>query len=970
MKACKIFLLFLFLLPATLHAQLWKMYADTAKQLRSEKKFEQAITYFIRAKNLLAKDSAATDTYLQTYNSIGDTYFSINNFDSAKIIYLAVKDITEKLRGQNADLALIYDKLGNLYANTSQYKNAEQSFLQAKNIKEKLFTNQSTEYALSCTFLGNVYTAIQQYDKATALYEEGLGIRMRLLPKDSAGYAQLCNNLSNLYRELGKYEAAEPLALEAKKIRGILFSGKDSLRMLSAYAISCTNLGNLYRDIGQYENAAALYIEAKDLRQKIAPYKQTPVYAASCNVLAGLYYFMNRYDDAEKLYIEAKDIREKIFTKESAEYAESCSNLSNLYTERGDYKKALDYALQAKKILTNTEDTNAIAVNLEDIGLLYLQTKQFTKAITYLSQSATLWKRVMGENHPSYQLCISNLAKAYWNAKDTANANKFYALAFDIQNKQIKNIFQFTSEQEKSAYLENIGGSVDEYYSYYLKTEPKENASQPYKIALLSSNLTLSAAQNLKQQIYNSEDSSLITEYNNWLALKKQTGTLYLAKNSDDNEILKTIEQQANTLEKDLVSKSSTFENAIHSTISWQAIKDSLKENEAAVEFESFNYFNGLKNTDSVYYIALLIIKNKPQPVLIKLFEQKQLDALLATNTTEIYAGNGLYNLTWKPIEKYLSGISKIYYSPSGDLHNISFAAIQLNDASLLSEKFNLVQLNTTAAIINLKEIFLNTTATIQLYGGIDYKADSTSLKSETIANTKNDFVKTSLTRGASLQYLPATKTEVESIQTLARENNFIVTTLKGADATEESFKALNAKFSPSVLHIATHGFYFPDPLKTDSIQRKFGTTAKAFRESSNPMFRTGLLFAGANNIWQGKSTNSNEDGVVTAYDVSNMYLPNTKLVVLSACETALGDIQGSEGVFGLQRAFKMAGVQNLIMSLWKVPDRESAEFMQFFYANIFQKKSIANAFTNAQTAMRNKYKTEPLKWAAWILVQ
>ncbi len=151
---------------------------------------------------------------------------------------------------------------------------------------------------------------------------------------------------------------------------------------------------------------------------------------------------------------------------------------------------------------------------------------------------------------------------------------------------------------------------------------------------------------------------------------------------------------------------------------------------------------------------------------------------------------------------------------------------------------------------------------------------------------------------------------------------------------------------------------------------KKTAAGGNAFKFSENPLFRSGLLFAGANNAWLGKPLLNIDDGILTAYEVSNLYLPNTKLVVLSACETGLGDIQGSEGVYGLQRAFKMAGVQNLIMSLWKVPDVETAEFMEIFYSNLFEGKSVNNAFYLAQNQMKNKYRTEPYKWGAWLLVR
>jgi CHAT domain-containing protein len=218
---------------------------------------------------------------------------------------------------------------------------------------------------------------------------------------------------------------------------------------------------------------------------------------------------------------------------------------------------------------------------------------------------------------------------------------------------------------------------------------------------------------------------------------------------------------------------------------------------------------------------------------------------------------------------------------------------------------------------------------------------------------------------------LPGTSAEVLAIKTQANNSRHNATVQMGADATEESLKALN-RSSPAVLHIATHGFFYPDPknIKQDDVAALFDVGGRKFKQSDNPLLRSGLAFAGANNAWRAKPAEGIEDGILTALEVSNMYLPNTKLVVLSACETALGDIQGNEGIYGLQRAFSMAGVPNLVMSLWKVPDHETSEFMQVFYQHIFAKKEIRYAFNLAQREMKNRYPYSPYKWAAWILVQ
>ncbi|MBV9963143.1 MAG: CHAT domain-containing protein, partial [Parafilimonas sp.] len=703
-------------------------------------------------------------------------------------------------------------------------------------------------------------------------------------------------------------------------------------------------------------------------------------YASSCNILADLYYFMGRYGEAALLYIEAKKIREKIFTKENAEYAQTCNNLANLYRETGNYKAAEALALEANAIWQKVLTANSpdIANSYENLGLIYNQTKKYRQAENDFLQARNIWKKITTINNPSYTTNAFYLGEVYRNLNQNEKANTYFTESFNAQYDQLKKVFQFTSENEKEQYLQNIKGSVDEYESFYFSRFNYNNASSLYEINLSNRNLILSATEQVKQAINNSGDSILNKKYREWASIKNQLGALYLRKDTGTIVKIPALEEKANDLEKELVRNSVALETALHRDITWQNIQQNLKANEAAVEFSAFNFHDGIKWTDSTYYIALILRKDKPAPQVAFLFEKKKIDSLLnnVDDINALYTQKGLYDVIWKPAEKYLQGVHKIYFAPAADLFKISFAALRVNANEFLSDKYELIQLNTTASVIDRKESFINASDKIQLYGGIEYTTDTTTLKTVAIAYHANGEMSRSLpddlTRAGSIQYLPATKTEVETIQQQANKSNITVNILSGINATEETFKALNGKASPAIIHIATHGFFFPDPKqnKRDSIQQKFETSGKIFKQSDNPLFRSGLLFAGANIAWQGKNINGIEDGIVTAYDVSNMYLPNTKLVVLSACETALGDIKGSEGVYGLQRAFKIAGVKNLVMSLWKVPDTETSEFMQVFYKKIFDKQPIDAAFFKAQTIMKNKYRNEPYKWAAWILIK
>ncbi|MFH2094537.1 MAG: CHAT domain-containing protein, partial [Bacteroidota bacterium] len=259
----------------------------------------------------------------------------------------------------------------------------------------------------------------------------------------------------------------------------------------------------------------------------------------------------------------------------------------------------------------------------------------------------------------------------------------------------------------------------------------------------------------------------------------------------------------------------------------------------------------------------------------------------------------------------------------------------------------------------------IDETITACLFGGIDYSADSSA--------------------NIIWEYLPGTLSEIDAINENFVNKNIPVSLFKGKQATESNFMNIfiDEKTSPEILHIATHGFFYPDPelhankektKVTDDAGKVFfrgsysGFGLWQFVKNKNPLMRSGLVLAGANKIWNRKYAGEGEDGVLTALEVSQMNLLKTDLVVLSACETGLGDIRGSEGVYGLQRAFKMAGVKYIIMSLWQVPDKETVEFMETFYKKLLKEKDVRQAFNETQKEMRKKY--DPYFWGAFVLIE
>ena len=758
--------------------------------------------------------------------------------------------------------------------------------------------------------------------------------------------------------------------------------------------MSCTTLANIYTQLGQYEKAEKLYLEVKAIREEVLK-KDHPLYASSCNVLADFYYQSGEYQKAEPLYLEAREIRSHQPDKNNFDYGETCNSLGNLYLSTGELKKAESFALEAKSIWTATQEKGDpnFAVNDNLLGNIYTALGQYSKAQSYFLKARASWKIKLGTRHLYYADNTTGLAEVNWNLHNYVQANKLYSEALQSQYDQIKKVFLFTNEREKSNYLRNIRGAGDEYLSFIYLHTPSISAGTSYESALASRNLILSSSKQIRQLIYNSENDSLIRMYDEWMGKKQLLAEQYSNPAETNTVSIGELEDQADLAEKNLV-KASLHKNLFkENNFGWRNIHAAIKKNEACIEFVEFQFFNGKRWTDSIYYAALLMRKDLPDPIFIKLFEKRRLDSIIRKtgntaneNVAALYSRGvgivntnpvsaGIYKLIWQPLDKKLTGISKIYFAPAGMLHRIAFAALPVNSKQVLSDKYRLVQLSTTAAIKDSIAEFVKSSDKIYLYGGVLYDADITKLKDAVQVYKVNGesgsrSATSDVSRGSSWNYLPGTATEIEQIAKLDGARTFTVQRYSGIDASEESIKVLNAKNFPAVLHIASHGFFFPDPANQPAGRFAFNTNGYALKESDDPMMRSGVLLAGANLAWAGKFEKGVDDGFLTSYEVSNLYLPALKLVVLSACETALGDIRGNEGVYGLQRAFKMAGAENLIMSLWKVPDAETAEFMLDLYKNLFENQSIADAFCHTQQKMKEKYRNNPYKWGAWVLVR
>jgi CHAT domain-containing protein len=379
-----------------------------------------------------------------------------------------------------------------------------------------------------------------------------------------------------------------------------------------------------------------------------------------------------------------------------------------------------------------------------------------------------------------------------------------------------------------------------------------------------------------------------------------------------------------------------------------------------------------------VKYAALVVRKDWQYPRMISLFRKDQMDEFIKQDKNKIYSNNyvgkQIKKLVWEPLEEVVAFGERVYFSPAGIIHQLAIENLPLDDSTTLGDHYQMFRLSSTKELVLHQPETPNATAV--LYGGLKYDLDETELVTE---SNKYEYEKSSsylAMRGYSAdstfrsgwKFLGGTLAEVEQINGLLSGKNYQVVKYTGNTGNEESFKSLSGK-GKDIIHIATHGFFLPieQSRKNQFMQMRMGDQQET-GQGVDPMLRSGLMLAGGNRAWQGeKIPDTIEDGVLTAREISKMDLRGTDLVVLSACETGLGEVS-SEGVFGLQRSFKQAGVKVLLMSLWEVSDEATKYIMTEFYAGLLSGKDKRVAFLEAKQKCKEKF-PEPQYWAAFIML-
>lgn len=569
---------------------------------------------------------------------------------------------------------------------------------------------------------------------------------------------------------------------------------------------------------------------------------------------------------------------------------------------------------------------------------------------------------------------------------DNTSFNEFNKLL----SVHVQNMKTYSSERKLTELSYSLNNLFKHYFTLALDDTNSYNTSNLLNCHLVLKNMSLSN-KIIFNTIFSKTPNLKIKEL-----YKEYKEINLLTENADSIKESKEVR---------LMESSNEFlDYIVNEKVGWEDIKNNLKSDEVALEYVSLT-------KDSV--LTVFIIHNSwAKPKLLRICSLKDLEIGIQNemnnwnNITEYPNNRGfeleqqsknftnssesICNLILKPISQFLKGINTIYYVPSGILTNMNFSSIKFSNNKKLLDSFKIKQLMDFNSFKHPRQYDNIDFLSAELYGGINFDSNSDFMNSETKyqsieKNYSRVMSQIFPTNGKSpfenFKYLPGTLKEVDLIYRKISDNDRKIILVKGKDANKFELKKYSGDIiAPQILHIATHGFYIPS--KNEISAKGIHDVLKNNKNNKwnvidNPLLRSGLIFSGVNrflkNLYNGSSLNpdsfTSDNGIMTALEISQLNLTGCKLVVLSACKSGLGDVSDINGVFGLQRAFKVAGVENLLLSLWDIDDEKSQEFMVDFYTELIKVKNIHNAFYTTQKAFKVKY-PNPYYWAAFVLIE
>jgi CHAT domain-containing protein len=834
-----------------------------------------------------------------------------------------------------------YDGIWKNYKLAEMYFDSARIYLETKSLTHEIM------YLRALSNLGLVNLTQAKNSKANEYLIQTLDMSEKSVGKKSAAYIANLNNLAKLHQTLGKYNEAENEFNQALLLNDQFFG--DGMQK----AILLNNKAMLFQTVGRYAEGAdlmkaAMTVSSKGPKKTFSQSFDNRKFQAN---LAFIYQLSGKFTEAEATFLEIKKVFEARKQTGNAEYAGLLNQLGVLYIQMGKPEKVEELLKKSKAVYKErfTEDNIYYAKVTNDLGNFYRMNARYEDAEKQLNKALNIRETLLGIKHPEYVKTQENLAILYWKMGKLEQAYMMYRDVMDKTIEFINLYFPPMSEAEKTSYWDITAPRFQRFYSFALEANATMNyvAQDFYDYQMATKALLLNSTSKVKESILKSNNEALIKDYLSWLDQKEQLARLYTLSKEELKQQkinLPELERAANATERSLSEKSTEFSSGYATQkTSYKQILSLLSETEAVVDIIRVRGFVQDFTADSKY-VALILKKGSEMPKLVTMDNGADLEKKYAkfyrNAVQQKVADDYSYEQYWSKIETEIAGKKLIYISPDGVYNQLNLNTLKRPQQDYVINRYDLVIIGNSKDMVALKARKL-------------------------VVPKKSAFLLGFPEYGTTdVAALPGTKVEIDGISKILKTSGYQVNQVMAKEATEKNVKAMK---SPTLVHIATHGYFLQDAGEGEG--SVFGVNAES--ASRNPLLRSGLVLAGAGKSITGSGGSditSNDNGILTAYEAMNLNLEGTNLVILSACETGLGDIKSGEGVYGLQRAFQVAGADALIMSLWKVDDAATQMLMTNFYNSWIKLGNKQKAFKQAQLQLMTKYK-EPYYWGAFVMM-
>lgn len=910
---------------------------------------------------------------------VGRTY-ALSNMREDEACIKAAEDILSKNPEDKYNYELIASARYNLGRSLNDLERYEEGYKTLKGIFESPYINNSEEFDFVQAEIANSLWGMGKVDEAKTLCED-------IIAKGAEGLARVHANYI-----LSSISDNQNNAISA----GFMDSGMTALENLGYrnddYAYTLMDFADRYTLFYQYDraleaiNKAVKYFEDKNLTNNTDYYlalaRQASVYTSLGDIdgMTTSYKKLTSSEDFFKKLLELSDTDEiqknknlhnlLFIFEEIFQITHSALKYSYYYFEQaladGDIsEEEAAYALQSFQSFKK-QYYNSMVLITENPEIYHwaLEKRPGTLAVIYHAYAAI--HRVLGEYEESLSIinhAIDILPKneGYTPAfvefrdlvktdMDAAAMKDFIAASYGEDIAKLKEMLSSFTSAQRSEMWRNYYGKLLSYSQYAEKAEDSPELNElAYNSILVSKGLLLQADIDFETRLQRSNDEKILAKYQEWKTETSQAS------------------EKSQTLEHELIRLLGNVSDNESFRYTWKDVKANLKDKEYAIEFRSYDNFGRQE------YLAFVVGKDYTSPRLLKICNSKDLNAI---GTNDSFDFKGLSNLVWRKFDSLIPAGSTVYFSPDMQLH--SFPLENLPDYSdnynNISDRWTVNRLSSTRQIAQRQTI--SPGISVDIFGGMEYSIDPNELKADYNKNSslyRSLDVDTEDVRGIvnNVQDLPGSKREVQEIAEILKSHSTPLREFTGKIATEAGFKARAGK-EGNILHMSTHGFFIDPSLGPSKgrISNILSLNSGKTPSYDDALNGSGLMMAGVNEVISGKvSSRDCEDGLLTAKEISGLDLKKLDFVVLSACETGVGAVSG-DGVFGLQRGFKLAGAKSIMMSLWKVDDNATEKLMTEFYRNWTGGLTLTASLKQAQKTVRETPGWEdPKYWAAFILL-